>query len=220
MQQLANCTNFVSVWVFLGSLSFLASTTSFSVFGTTNRILPRTSVEDFVVASCCSLCMSNASLISIYKFYFLFPGSAELVSSRAAGVRFLIQATDDVHTDSPKSTPATPNFPGEIEFIRQRRLKRFSSSTANVREQRESDDSLLSHLQPHTRVDSALPSPPTAASCSHTSVTSDGSSTFMFEINHMIQVDRPDSAPWYGVIRWIGTLPGFNTRLAGIEMVK
>ena len=42
-----------------------------------------------------------------------------------------------------------------------------------------------------------------------------------FEVGECIQVDRPDSAPWYGVIRWIGTLPGTSTApLAGMEMVS
>ena len=63
-------------------------------------------------------------------------------------------------------------------------------------------------------------SPLTTTSSLHTLVTSDASATCEFEIDDMIQVDRPDSAPWYGVIRWIGTLPGNTTLLAGIEMVK
>ena len=42
-----------------------------------------------------------------------------------------------------------------------------------------------------------------------------------FEVGDCIRVDRPDSAPWYGVIRWIGTLPGTSTApLAGMEMVS
>lgn len=41
----------------------------------------------------------------------------------------------------------------------------------------------------------------------------------VFEINDVIQVDRLESAPWYGVIRWIGTLPGQTTLSAGLEMV-
>ena len=42
-----------------------------------------------------------------------------------------------------------------------------------------------------------------------------------FEVGDCIRVDRPDSAPWYGVIRWIGTLPGTSAApLAGMEMVS
>ena len=41
------------------------------------------------------------------------------------------------------------------------------------------------------------------------------------EVGDCIRVERPDSAPWYGVIRWIGTLPGTSTApLAGMEMVS
>ena len=33
-------------------------------------------------------------------------------------------------------------------------------------------------------------------------------------------VERPDAAPWYGVIKWIGDLPGHpGEPVAGIEMV-
>ena len=39
------------------------------------------------------------------------------------------------------------------------------------------------------------------------------------KVGDMIQVDRPDSAPWYGVIQWIGNLPGSSSPSAGIDMV-
>jgi hypothetical protein len=44
-------------------------------------------------------------------------------------------------------------------------------------------------------------------------------SVMEFEVGKLIQVDRPDSAPWYGVIKWIGTLPGSTSLFAGLEMV-
>ena len=34
-----------------------------------------------------------------------------------------------------------------------------------------------------------------------------------FEVDDMIQVDRPDSAPWYGVIQWMGTLLAYLLEL-------
>ena len=154
------------------------------------------------------------------KFYPLFSGSAELASSLAGGVLFPIQASDTAYIDSPAraktasttlsvSTYASPSG----TFIRQQRLKRFSlsasdkSNPADIRRQRESDDSL----------ESALPPSPTTSSFSY---TSDASATCMFEVDDMIQVDRTYPAPWYGVIRWIGTLPGYTTLSAGLEMVK
>ena len=39
-----------------------------------------------------------------------------------------------------------------------------------------------------------------------------------FEVGDMVKVEQKDS-PWYGVIRWIGQLPGSSKRIAGIEMV-
>ena len=42
----------------------------------------------------------------------------------------------------------------------------------------------------------------------------------VFEVNELIKVDRPDSAPWYGVVRWIGTLSGTRAQSALCEMVR
>ena len=39
-----------------------------------------------------------------------------------------------------------------------------------------------------------------------------------FEMGDMVKVE-PKGLPWYGVIRWIGQLPGSSKRIAGIEMV-
>ena len=39
-----------------------------------------------------------------------------------------------------------------------------------------------------------------------------------FEVGDLVKVEHKDS-PWYGVIHWIGQLPGSSKRIAGIEMV-
>ena len=39
-----------------------------------------------------------------------------------------------------------------------------------------------------------------------------------FEVEDVVKVE-PKGSPWYGVIRWIGQLPGSSKRIAGIEMV-
>lgn len=39
-----------------------------------------------------------------------------------------------------------------------------------------------------------------------------------FEVGDMVKVERKES-PWYGVVRWIGQLPGRAIISAGIEMV-
>ena len=39
-----------------------------------------------------------------------------------------------------------------------------------------------------------------------------------FEVGDVVKVEQKES-PWYGVIRWIGQLPGNSKSIAGIEMV-
>ena len=39
-----------------------------------------------------------------------------------------------------------------------------------------------------------------------------------FEVGDVVKVEQKES-PWYGVIRWIGQLPGSSESIAGIEMV-
>ena len=165
-----------------------------------------------------------------------------MASLLAAGVRYPIQASDDSQTDSPvrpkKSTapaptptstsqpstnPASSTPPTERDFVREQRLKRFASSTSDKSnpdpdnlspmERRTSDDPISSPL--------TSPSAATAgASYLQTTSNSCSSNREAFEVGDCIQVDRPDSAPWYGVIKWIGTLPGSSVLSAGIEMVR
>ena len=59
------------------------------------------------------------------------------------------------------------------------------------------------------------------SSTEKTDVCSPLSPTFgVFDVGDVIQVDRPDSAPWYGVIKWIGRLGEKKVLTAGIEMVS
>ena len=140
-----------------------------------------------------------------------------------------IQVTDDAQRDSPvklkttaKSTAppaplsgaqaaqgqgqggATP--PSERDRIRQKCLQRFASAQGAVMELTTSSGS----------VQSPVLSPSAAATSFIADIPAESPG---FEVGDMIQVDRPDSAPWYGVIRWIGTLPGRNNLFAGLEMV-
>ena len=167
-------------------------------------------------------------------------GSADIASSLAAGVRYPIQATDDTQRDSPaklkiaeddqknspaklktaaKSPPApapaaqaaqtqggsTP--PSERDLIRQKRLQQFASDTSDKFSANPIQHDVMERTMSAGSVQSPLLSPSMAALKSK------------FEVGDMIQVDRPDSAPWYGVVRWIGTLPGSSCHSAGIEMV-
>ena len=58
------------------------------------------------------------------------------------------------------------------------------------------------------------------SSTEKTDVCSPSPNFGVFDVGNVIQVDRPDSAPWYGVIKWIGRLGEKKVLTAGIEMVS
>ena len=165
-------------------------------------------------------------------------GSAGIANALAVGARYPIQVTDDAQRDSPaklkttaKSPPAPAPLPGaqaakgqgqgpggatppsERDHIRQKRLQRFASDT--------SDTNLTQGaVMERTTSSGSVQSPVFSPSAAATSSTADiPAASPGFEVGDMIQVDRRDSAPWYGVIRWIGTLPGGSSPSAGLEMV-
>lgn len=111
--------------------------------------------------------------------------------------------------------------PTERDRIRQIRLQRFTSDTSDKPDSNLAQHDVVERTISTGSVQSPLLSPSVAA----TNFTADiptlesRPSGSGFEIGDMIQVDRPDSAPWYGVIQWIGTLPGSSCLSAGIEMV-
>ena len=176
-------------------------------------------------------------------FTIIYTGSADIANSLAVGVHLPIQATcsDDAQTDSPvglktvteksnsSSAPiGTP--PGELDFVRKQRLKRFASNTSDKsnsdQQEQLTSTAISSPLSPTGRSE-ALHDAVTTTTCSKsenpddTTVSSRSSTTeSTFEVNELIKVDRPESAPWYGVIRWIGALPGISGLFAGCEMVK
>ena len=39
-----------------------------------------------------------------------------------------------------------------------------------------------------------------------------------FEVEDVVKVDH-DPNPWYGVIKWVGSIPDLPEKVAGIEMV-
>ena len=164
----------------------------------------------------------------------------DVASALAAGVRFPVQVTDDAQRDSPaklkttaKSPPAPVPHPGaqaaqgqgqgpggatppsERDHIRQKRLQRFASDTSDTNP---TQGAVMERTTSSGSVQSPVLSPSAAATtCSS---TADIPAVLPgFEVGDMIQVDRPDSAPWYGVIRWIGTLPESTSLSAGLEMV-
>ena len=164
-------------------------------------------------------------------------GSADVASALAAGVRYPVQVTDDAQKDSPtklKTTAKSPTAPpvplpgtqaaqgqgkggatppSERDHICQKRLQRFASDTSDT-------NPIQSGVVERTTSSGSVQSPVLSPSAAATSSTADiPAESPGFEVGDMIQVDRPDSAPWYGVIRWIGILPGGSSPSAGLEMV-
>ena len=174
----------------------------------------------------------------VQTFINIMLGSADVASALAVGVRFPVQATDDAQRDSPaklKTTAKSPlapaplpgaqaaqgqgpggaTPPSERDHIRQKRLQRFASDTSDT-----NPTQLQGTIMERTTSSGSVQSPVLPPSVAATSSTADIPAVLPgFEVGDMIQVDRPDSAPWYGVIRWIGTLPGGGSPSAGLEMV-
>ena len=153
-------------------------------------------------------------------------------------MRFPVQVTDDAQRDSPaklkttaKSTAPPVPLPGaqaaqgqgqggatppsERDHIRQKRLQRFTSDTSDTNPT-QGAVSIVERTTSSGSVQSPVLSPSAAATSSTADIPAESPG---FEVGDMIQVDRPDSAPWYGVIRWIGILPGSSSLSAGLEMV-
>ena len=123
-------------------------------------------------------------------------------------------------TRSSKASPTASTPPSERDFIRQQRLKRFSSSTSDRSDTNSASCSEQRVLDSPPREVADNVRPLSVRTSSATTETSTPSAA-TFEVGDCIRVERPDSAPWYGVIRWIGTLPGTSTApLAGMEMVS
>ena len=167
-----------------------------------------------------------------YIPYFIL-GSAAFASSLAAGARAPIQASDDSQPDGPvrpKATAVSASVQGhtpptERDFVRQQRLKRFSSSASDKSNSEMVAYTTVERTTSHDSTGSSLQSPGAVgvagSSTEKTDVSSPLSPTFgVFDVGKVIQVDRPDSAPWYGVIKWIGRLGEKNILTAGIEMVS
>ena len=156
-------------------------------------------------------------------------------------MQYPIQVTSDAQRDSPaklKTTAKSPTapvpFPGaqaaqgkgqegtmplsEQDRIRQKRLQQFASDTSDT------NPTQNAIIEQTTSTSALVQSPVLSTSAAATNFTGDVPVTLEsrpgFEVGDMIQVDRPDSVPWYGVIRWIGTLAGTTTLSAGLEMVS
>ena len=137
-----------------------------------------------------------------------------------------------------KASPTATTPPSERDFVRLQRLKRFSSSASDRSDTNttgHSDQRTLDEAPQEADTGSGLVTSSslngaavkTGGQCvpesSKTSAVTKPAERCSFEVGDCIRVDRPDSAPWYGVVRWIGTLtlPGTGAaESAGIEMVS
>ena len=123
--------------------------------------------------------------------------------------------------DSPSAPVSTP--PGELDFVRKQRIKRFASNTSDKSNPDQLASTISSPLSPNEKSD-ALHDGVTTTACNKLEspddavvVSSTNKSTF--EVNDVIKVDRPESPHWYGVVKWTGPLPGISGLFAGCEMV-
>ena len=116
----------------------------------------------------------------------------------------------------------------QSEIIRQKRLQRFLSSNSdrstasNVSSERQvsrsssTESSNLAGLEEIDLGRSHLMSPQEKdlkKGSHHQKLEKE------FEVGDTVKVNR-DPNPWYGVIKWIGQLPGVPERSAGIDMVN
>ena len=103
------------------------------------------------------------------------------------------------------------------DSIHQKRLQRFASDTSDTNP---TQNAVIEQTSSGLVQSPVLSPSAAAATNSIGDVPIALDSRQGFEVGDMIQVDRHDSTPWYGVIRWIGTLAGNITLSAGIEMVS
>ena len=157
-----------------------------------------------------------------------------LLKSRTAPTT--VSASKPSSQESPKASPTATTPPSDRDILRQQRPKRFSSSASDRSDTNTTgySDQQTLHETPQAAATgfTEVPSPDGAAvntgcqsvaESSETSTVSKPAEGCSFEVGDCIRVDRPDSAPWYGVIKWIGTLtlPGIGSAdSAGIEMVS
>ena len=157
-----------------------------------------------------------------------------MASSLSAGAQALIQL-DDFQLDGPVRPKATLSAvsasvqghtpPTERDFVRQQRLKRFSSNASDKSNSEMVAHTTVERMTSHDSTGSSLQSPGAVgvveSSTEKTGVFSPLSPNFgVFDVGNVIQVDRPESTPWYGVIKWIGHLGESTVVTAGIEMVR
>ena len=112
----------------------------------------------------------------------------------------------------------------QLQYVREQGLKRFSSDPSPLLpgSSRETQRTLSTGSTTSGDGEQECPPPLLLTKEEDLSTTTDGNTKppadRPFEVGDLVKVEQKDS-PWYGVIRWIGQLPGNLKCIAGIEMV-
>ena len=112
----------------------------------------------------------------------------------------------------------------QLQYIREQRLKRFSSDPSSTLSGSPRETTRALSTGSTTSGDGEQECPPTLLTKEEDlSTATDGNAKLPadrpFEVEDLVKVERDKGSPWYGVVRWIGQLPGNPKRIAGIEMV-
>ena len=106
----------------------------------------------------------------------------------------------------------------EHELIRRKRLEHLSSGGSDNPDSPKSEPSMLRSVStlPNSSVISEVIKP--SPSVQGFKRSSSSPRMQQFEVGDLVKVERKGKM-WYGVIRWIGSLPNVEGSSAGIEMV-
>ncbi len=107
-------------------------------------------------------------------------------------------------------------------MMRRKRLERFASNISNNSDSSFGNENSSNRAH---RSSSGVEAPPPSLSSAQGNTREENTvpvrSVCPFDLDDMVMVERPDAAPWYGVVRWIGELPDQPGQpIAGIEMVS
>ena len=146
-----------------------------------------------------------------------------MASSLAGGARAPIQGSDHSQSHEAMSASIHGNTPStERYFVHQQRIKRFSSNASVKSNSEMVTHTAVKRMKICDSTGSSLQSPGAVGSSKDKSSVAFPlrPNVGVFDIGDVVQVDRPNSAPWYGVIRWIGRLGENEVLTAGIEIVR
>ena len=109
---------------------------------------------------------------------------------------------------------ASPTKTTEIERMRQKRLKKLLSN--------DSSQSSPKYDVSSEGVSRSMSDPSSSAGSGEHATTDSPKAKRLptFEVGDVVKVESFEPRPWYGVIRWIGSIKNPLDKVAGIEMVS